>query len=390
MPCESPGPLSLRVDVLSSLACSRLAKEGLTRALEILLHTQAWDFGVAWLGEDDYLRYAADCLSPHIEADAHRFQAFVESVRSRVRPNRFPQASLKGGGLCSCHSAACMAGCCWGGEPAEVGMQTALALPLARGGVVYGVIELFSRTPRDLDETSRQGLQVIANDLGKFLWSRRLETRARLRSARWEGARRTARLAYWECSISTGRLRAAMNMSEVLGVNPANLPTTLDEYLLLAPEEDRLRLAATAIDHAGDATVIFDARGAIMSVNSAFTRITGYSEPEAQGQQLDELLNRPSGKHDESFFRRLLGRLRTYGRWKGELWARAKNGRGFAMLLSLSEIRDDKGAFRTMSASSPTCRGRRSTRNGWRCWHCTIASPACRTGPCSSTGASRR
>ncbi|HLU78249.1 MAG TPA: diguanylate cyclase, partial [Burkholderiaceae bacterium] len=153
----------------------------------------------------------------------------------------------------------------------------------------------------------------------------------------------TARLAYWECSISTGRLRAAMNMSEVLGVNPANLPTTLDEYLLLAPEEDRLRLAATAIDHAGDAIVIFDARGAIMSVNSAFTRITGYSEPEAQGQQLDELLNRPSGKHDESFFRRLLGRLRTYGRWKGELWARAKNGRGFAMLLSLSEIRDDKG-----------------------------------------------
>lgn len=410
MPCESPGPLSLRVDVLSSLACSRLAKEGLTRALEILLHTQAWDFGVAWLGEDDYLRYAADCLSPHIEADAHRFQAFVESVRSRVRPNRFPQASLKGGGLCSCHSAACMAGCCWGGEPAEVGMQTALALPLARGGVVYGVIELFSRTPRDLDETSRQGLQEIANDLGKFLWSRRLETRARLRSVRWEGARRTARLAYWECSISTGRLRAAMNMSEVLGVNPANLPTTLDEYLLLAPEEDRsalvagladltnpsigsielehrivpheegervvvvqgmadfdadgnvlnvsgtvqditpyrrledrLRLAVTAIDHAGDAIVIFDARGAIMSVNSAFTRITGYSEPEAQGQQLDELLNRPSGKHDESFFRRLLGRLRTYGRWKGELWARAKNGRGFAMLLSLSEIRDDKG-----------------------------------------------
>src|SRR5690606_19406240 len=137
-----------------------------------------------------------------------------------------------------------MAGCCWGGEPAEVGMQTALALPLARGGVVYGVIELFSRTPRELDDAARQGLQEIANDLGKFLWSRRLETRARLRSARWEGARRTARLAYWECSISTGRLRAAMNMSEVLGVNPANLPTTLDEYLLLAPEEDRSALVA--------------------------------------------------------------------------------------------------------------------------------------------------
>lgn len=104
-----------------------------------------------------------------------------------------------------------------------------------------------------------------------------------------------------------------------------------------------MRLAATAIDHAGDAIVIFDARGAIMSINSAFSHITGYSEAEVRGRQLDALLNRPSGRHDESFYRRLLGRLRTFGRWKGELWARAKDGRGFAMLLSLSEIRDDKG-----------------------------------------------
>src|SRR5690606_24974298 len=80
-----------------------------------------------------------------------------------------------------------------------------------------------------------------------------------------------------------------------------------------------------------------------MSVNSAFTRITGYSESEARGRQFDGLLNRPSGRHDESFYRRLLGRLRTFGRWKGELWARAKDGRGFAMLLSLSEIRDQEG-----------------------------------------------
>lgn len=104
--------------------------------------------------------------------------------------------------------------------------------------------------------------------------------------------------------------------------------------------EERLRLAATAIQHAGDAIVIFDARGAIVSTNPAFTRITGYTEEEVRGVQLDGLLNRPSGRHDESFYRRILGRLRTFGRWKGELWARGKDGRDFAMLLSLNEIRD--------------------------------------------------
>lgn len=107
--------------------------------------------------------------------------------------------------------------------------------------------------------------------------------------------------------------------------------------------ENRLHLAATAIDHAGDAIVIFDARGAIMSTNPAFSRITGYPENEVQGSQLDALLNRPSGRHDESFYRQILGRLRTFGYWKGELWARRRDGRDFAMLLSLSEVRDGMG-----------------------------------------------
>lgn len=411
MPSESPGHFSLRLEILRSLACSRLAKEGLTRALEVLVHHQSWDFGVAWLGEEASLRYVGDCLSPRAQHSSPRFQAFIESVRSRVRPARFPGAFPQGNRPCTCNTAACMANCAWGREPAEGGMQSALALPLARGGVIFGAIELFSCEVRNLDSVGRESLQSVAEDLARFLWSRRVESRARLRTARWEGARRIARLAYWECSPSTGRLRAAINMSEVLGLNPAKLPNTIDEYLMLAPEEDRpavsaaltdlvnpavgtieiehrilaqdgagdrvvvvqgmadfdsegnvvnlsgtlqditpyrrledrLRLAATAIDHAGDAIVIFDARGAIMSVNSAFTRITGYTENEARGHQLDVLLNRPSGKHDESFYRRLLGRLRTFGRWKGELWARAKDGRGFAMLLSLSEIRDEKG-----------------------------------------------
>lgn len=125
--------------------------------------------------------------------------------------------------------------------------------------------------------------------------------------------------------------------------NVLGISGTLQDITPYRRLEDRLRLAATAIDHAGDAIVIFDAAGAIMSVNSAFSRITGYSESEVLGRQLDALLNRPSGRHDESFYRRLLGRLRMFGRWKGELWARAKSGREFAMLLSLSEIRDSMG-----------------------------------------------
>src|SRR5690606_35442267 len=81
----------------------------------------------------------------------------------------------------------------------------------------------------------------------------------------------------------------------------------------------------------------FDADGNVLNVSGTVQDITPYRRLEDRlrlAATAIELLNRPSGKHDESFFRRLLGRLRTYGRWKGELWARAKNGRGFAMLLT--------------------------------------------------------
>ena len=409
MPSDNrKGQLSLRFDVLSSLACSRLAKDGVARVLETILHGQSWDLGVAWLAEDDYFRHVADSIRHRSLNECAVTTAFIEALRLRLRPARL---SAEKDDACSCRPSEYSPDCVWKVEAARSGFETAIALPLSRGKVTYGAIELFCREPRKLDQASMNVLHEVASDLGSFLWSRRLETRARLRNERMDGARRIAKLAYWECSPATWRLRSAINMAEVLGLNPVSLPSTIEDYMLLAPEEERgllqaalgdlqdpnigsvelehriisapgadervvviqatadfdlqgnmlsiagtlqditpyrrledhLRLAATAIDHAGDAIVIFDARGAIMSVNSAFTRITGYAESEVLGCQLDVVLNRPSGRHDESFYRRLLGRLRTFGQWKGELWARAKGGRSFAMLLSLSEIRDKQG-----------------------------------------------
>ena len=403
--------LPLRYDVVSMLACSRLARDGVARALELILQKQSWDLGIAWLAEDQHLRHVADCVSHHSHMDEPGVQAFLKSVRVLLRADDLATAAFSRQDVCSCRVSCGPKACVWSKGAFQAGFQTAIAVPLVCGDVVYGAIEFFSWEARTLDADTHESLLAVASDLGKFLRSRRFETRAQLRKERMAGARRIARLAYWECSPSTGRLRSTGNMSDVLGLDPASLPATVDEYLLLLPEEergglqaamadlhnpaigsvefehriaavagrservvvvqamadfdpsgnvlsmsgtlqditpyrwlkDRLRLAATAIDHAGDAIVIFDARGAIMSTNSAFSRITGYTDREVRGKQLDALLNRPSGRHDESFYRRLLGRLRMFGRWKGELWARAKDGRGFAMLLSLSEIRDDKG-----------------------------------------------
>lgn len=105
--------------------------------------------------------------------------------------------------------------------------------------------------------------------------------------------------------------------------------------------EAQLRLIARAVEQAAEAMVILDASGAIISVNPAFTRITGYTGAEAAGRLMDELLHRPTGRHDDAFFRRVTGFLLADGHWEGEVWALRKNGEVFPELLSISVIRDD-------------------------------------------------
>src|SRR5690606_9756912 len=90
--------------------------------------------------------------------------------------------------------------------------------------------------------------------------------------------------------------------------------------------EEKLRLTAAAVEHSGDALIIFNAKGTILSVNPAFTRITGYHQKQALGKTLDKLLHRPTGRHDDNFYRRLAGRLVISGTWQGEVWARRRSG----------------------------------------------------------------
>lgn len=106
--------------------------------------------------------------------------------------------------------------------------------------------------------------------------------------------------------------------------------------------EEKLRLTAAAVEHSGDALIIFNAKGTIMSVNPAFTRITGYHQKQALGKTLDKLLHRPTGRHDDNFYRRLAGRLVISGTWQGEVWARRRSGEDFPILLSLSAIRNEE------------------------------------------------
>ncbi|MGE5492322.1 MAG: EAL domain-containing protein [Actinomycetota bacterium] len=100
----------------------------------------------------------------------------------------------------------------------------------------------------------------------------------------------------------------------------------------------RLRLAARVFDDLAEAMVITDRQGRIQSVNPAFTKITGYSENEAQGRKPGEVLS--SGQHDPAFFGNMWHTLRQSGQWQGEIINRRKNGETYTEWLSISAVRD--------------------------------------------------
>ena len=104
--------------------------------------------------------------------------------------------------------------------------------------------------------------------------------------------------------------------------------------------EEKLRLSAMAVANTRDGVVITDLRPRILTVNPAYSEITGYSEAEVVGQN-PRLLQ--SGRHDRAFYQTMWTSLLQVGHWRGELWNRRKNGELYPQWLTISIVRNDRG-----------------------------------------------
>ena len=114
--------------------------------------------------------------------------------------------------------------------------------------------------------------------------------------------------------------------------------------------EAQLEIAAAVFDNAADGIVVTDASGTILSVNPAFTEITGYTADEAVGQNPRIL---KSDRQDAQFYTEMWTELATLGRWQGEIWNRRKNGELFIQRQTIRQIHNvEDGAVRYVSVFS--------------------------------------
>lgn len=96
-----------------------------------------------------------------------------------------------------------------------------------------------------------------------------------------------------------------------------------------------LKKTPIIFDYISNGVTITDMKSTILYTNPAFTRITGYSQEEAKGDNPGML---HSGRHDKKFYENMWEQIINQGFWEGEIWNRRKSGEIYPEYLTISKI----------------------------------------------------
>jgi len=97
------------------------------------------------------------------------------------------------------------------------------------------------------------------------------------------------------------------------------------------------KIRSAMFDHTVDGIIITDANNRIVSVNNAFSEITGYTKQDVLGKDPSLL---KSSIYDKGFYKKMWQKINHEGYWQGEIKNRRKNDEIYIEWLSISSIKD--------------------------------------------------
>jgi len=139
----------------------------------------------------------------------------------------------------------------------------------------------------------------------------------------------------WTWVISRGRIVESDADGKPLRI----CGTERDISALRVADRDR-RIAMEVIRNMSEAVTVTDLDFRFVSINTAFTRMTGYAEHEVLGRDAS-VLN--GSRHAPASYNQLRQTLAESGHWRGELWQRRKDGEEFLCWVELNEVCDASG-----------------------------------------------
>lgn len=105
-------------------------------------------------------------------------------------------------------------------------------------------------------------------------------------------------------------------------------------------QEQQQQLAATVFEAASEGIVILDPDYRMLSVNQAFSQVTGYRQEEVVGRSVMSLISSSDSRRQYQMIRL---ELESSGSWRGELIETRKNGELYPQWLQLNVVRDSRG-----------------------------------------------
>ncbi len=143
-----------------------------------------------------------------------------------------------------------------------------------------------------------------------------------------------------------GSYKWIMDRGKVVEYTPDGKPLrmigTHTDLTALKERESALTLSACVFEESAEGIMICDRDKRIISVNHAFTDVTGYAAEEVVGKTPGIL---KSGRHDADFYRDMWRQIGLMGHWQGEIWNRRKSGEVYPEFLSINAAKDQTGAI---------------------------------------------
>ncbi|KRG70189.1 putative bifunctional diguanylate cyclase/phosphodiesterase [Pseudoxanthomonas dokdonensis] len=98
------------------------------------------------------------------------------------------------------------------------------------------------------------------------------------------------------------------------------------------------RITGEVMRSMNEAVAVLDAHQHFVTINPAFTRMTGFEASQVIGQSVHML---DSSQHDDAFFQRMREELEHAGRWSGEVWKVRRDGEEILCRIETNRIAED-------------------------------------------------
>jgi diguanylate cyclase (GGDEF)-like protein/PAS domain S-box-containing protein len=150
-------------------------------------------------------------------------------------------------------------------------------------------------------------------------------------------------LGYYTCphKLANGDIRFVEVRDGPMDINGQELLYSIVHDVTASKQaEDQLVLASKMFDCSNDAALITDENNKVVSVNQAFTQITGYQQAEILGLEPGMIL---AGRNEVLFTDMLLEEINSKGHWQGDLWHRTKAGETRPLTSTINVVKDEHG-----------------------------------------------